>query len=408
MSHTQRHPEELIEEGEAFRALHEERTKVSDDPNVRRKDPAAAKGKRERFDVIVIGAGQAGLSVGYYLARQGLRFVVLDANERVGDTWRKRWDSLRLFTPAKFNGLAGMRFPAPPNYFPTKNEMADYLERYVAHFKLPVRCGVHVDELSHTDGRYRVRTGRQELEADHVVVAMANFQKSKVPAFAKELRPDIRQLHSVDYRNPSQVREGAVLLVGAGNSGSEIALELARHGHETWMSGRNTGEVPFRPSGLLGRLLLVRLVLRVVYHRLLTVNTPMGRKARPKLVSQGGPRIRVKSRDLASVGVQCVPRMAGVQNGLPVLEDGRVLDVANVVWCTGYDPGFSWIHLPVFDEDGEPRHDAGRVPSQPGLYFVGLHFLYSMSSAMVHGAPRDAERIVNAITAAREQVAQAV
>ena len=350
------------------------------------------------FDVIVIGAGQAGLSVGYYLARLGLRFIILESNERVGDTWRKRWDSLRLFTPAKFNSLAGMRFPAPPNDFPTKDEMADYLERYASHFELPIRCGIRVEKLTQHHGRYIVRAGEQELEADHVVVAMANYQDPKVPAFARELRSDIVQLHSFDYRNPSQVREGPVLIVGAGNSGSEIAMELGRQGHKIWMSGRNTGEIPFRPSGFLGRVLLVRLVLRVVFHRLLSIRTPIGRKARPKMISQGGPLIRVKSRDLRGVGVQRAPRVTGVENGLPVLEDGRVLDVANVVWCTGYQPGFSWIDLPVFDGDGRPRHEAGLVPGQPGLYFVGLHFLYSLSSAMVHGAPRDAQtRVAEAV-----------
>ena len=207
------------------------------------------------------------------------------------------------------------------------------------------------------------------------------------------------QLHSLDYRNPSQLRPGGVLIVGAGNSGSEIALELARAGHQTWMSGRDTGHIPFRIEGVAGRFVLVHLVLRVVFHRVLTTDTPIGRKARPKIVSQGGPLIRVKPKDLAAAGVQRVPRTAGVRDGLPLLEDGRVLDVTNVVWCTGFHPGFSWIQLPGFGTDGEPVHVRGVAANQPGLYFVGLHFLYAMSSTMIHGVGRDAEHIADTIAA---------
>jgi putative flavoprotein involved in K+ transport len=218
-----------------------------------------------------------------------------------------------------------------------------------------------------------------------------------VPAFARQLDPGIIQLHSSDYRNPAQLREGGVLVVGAGNSGSEIALELARRGHPTWMSGRDVGHVPFRIEGLPSRLFLGRLVLRVLFHRVLTVDTPIGRKLRPKIVSQGGPLIRVKSKDLAAAGVERVPRTAGVRDGRPVLEDGRVLDVANVVWCTGFHAGFSWIDLPVLGERGEPVHQRGVVAKEPGLGFVGLHFLYAMSSTMIHGVGRDAEHIAEAI-----------
>jgi putative flavoprotein involved in K+ transport len=189
-----------------------------------------------------------------------------------------------------------------------------------------------------------------------------------------------------------------VLIVGAGNSGSEIALELARRGHPTWMSGRDTGHVPFRIDGRAARLGLSRLVLRGIFHRVLTTDTPIGRKARPKIVSQGGPLIRVKPKDLAAAGVQRVPRTAGARDGRPVLEDGRVLDVANVIWCTGFHPGLSWVDLRVFDGHGEPVHERGIVAREPGLNFVGLHFLYAMSSTMIHGVSRDAEHIVEAIT----------
>jgi putative flavoprotein involved in K+ transport len=353
--------------------------------------------RHEEIHTVIIGAGQAGLSVGYFLARRGAPFVILEANQRVGDTWRRRWDSLRLFTPARFDGLAGMPFPASPHAFPTKDQMADYLEAYAERFALPVRTGVTVDRVSRWGDGFLVSAGDLRIRAGHVVVAMASYQKPRVPPFAAELDPGIVQIHSLDYRNPGQLRPGGVLIVGAGNSGSEIAKELVRAGHPTWMSGRDTGHIPFRIEGMAARLVLVRLVLRGLFHRVLTTDTPIGRKVRPAIVSRGGPLIRVKPKDLAAAGVVRVPRTAGVRDGRPRLEDGRVLDVANVVWCTGFEPGFSWIDLPVFGERGEPEHRRGVVPAAPGLSFVGLHFLYAMSSTMIHGVARDAEYVAERI-----------
>jgi len=201
-------------------------------------------GEVERFQTVVIGGGQAGLSLGYHLARRGIPFVILDAGERVGDAWRNRWDSLQLFTPARYDGLDGMPFPAPPRTFPTKDEMANYLEAYAAHFGLPVRTGVRVDGLSRLGDRFLIRAGNLAFEADNVVVAMGSHQRAKVPPLAQELDPRTIQLHSLDYRNPSQLREGAVLVVGAANSGADIAMDLVRS-HRVWVAGPNPGELPF-------------------------------------------------------------------------------------------------------------------------------------------------------------------
>ena len=351
---------------------------------------------RESFHTIVIGGGQAGLSVGYYLARQDRPFVILDASQRVGDVWRHRWDSLRLFTPAVFDGLVGMKFPAAPFNFPTKDEMADYLEAYAKRFQLPVRNGIRVDRLTRDGNRYLIEAGPHRFQAEHVVVAMSSYQVPRVPAFAKELRPDILQMHSSEYRNPRQLKPGGVLLVGAGNSGAEIAFEVVRE-HPTWVSGRDTGHVPFRIDGLAARLGLVRFIFRFVFHRLLTVSTPIGRRIRRSVFTQGGPLIRVKPKHLAAAGVQRVPRMSRVVNGFPEIEDGRTLEVANVIWCTGFGNGFSWIDLPIFEPNGEPRHRSGIADNEPGLYFVGLHFLHAFSSTMIHGVARDARRIADAI-----------
>ena len=350
------------------------------------------------FDVIVIGGGQAGLSVGYHLARRGLRFVILDASPRIGDAWRRRWSSLRLFSPARLDGLDGMPFPGPPSSFPTKDEMADYLEAYAARFELPVLTGVAVTKLAREGGRFVIHAGERRFEAAQVVVAMADYQRPRVPPFARELDPGIVQLHSVDYKSPAQLREGGVLLVGAGNSGAEIGVELAAR-HRVWLSGRHPGHIPFRNEGLLAKLILIRLIFRVVFHRILTVRTPIGRKVRGKTLSGGAPLIRQRPKELAAAGVTRAARTVGVREGRPLLDDGRTLDVANVIWCTGFQGGFSWMDLPVFDEAGHPRHDSGVVKELPGLYFVGLHFLHAFSSSMIHGVGRDAARISDAVAA---------
>jgi putative flavoprotein involved in K+ transport len=255
--------------------------------------------------------------------------------------------------------------------------------------------------------RYVITANDDVFEAKHVVVAMASYQKAKVPAFAKELSPEIVQLHSSAYRNLGQLAPGPVLLVGAGNSGAEIALETARGGHRTWMAGRDVGYVPFRIAALPARLGLMRFVLRVLFHRIFTTSTPIGRKVRPKMISQGGPLVRTKPKDLERAGVERVTRIAGVRDGRPLLDDGRVLDAANVIWCTGFDPGFRWIRRPVFDAQGEPIQQRGVVPGEPGLYFIGLHFLYSYSSPMIHGVGRDAEYVAARI-AERRRRAQTV
>jgi putative flavoprotein involved in K+ transport len=362
-------------------------------------DVTAGAPEAMQVDTVIIGAGQAGLSTGYHLQRLGRSFVILESNSRVGDTWRKRWDSLRLFTPARFDGLDGMPFPAPAFAFPTKDEMADYLEAYARHFDLPVLTRTRVERVWREGGRFIVSAGGQTFEAANIVIAMSSYQTARVPAFASELAPAIRQLHSLDYRNLEQLSDGPVLIVGAGNSGAEIAIEAARAGRTTYFSGRPTGEIPFRIEGTASRLGLARFVFRFVFHRVLTVDSPIGRRARRSTISKGTPLIRTREKDLAAVGVTRVPRVEGVRAGLPLLADGRTPDVANVVWCTGFHPGLSFIDLPIFDAHGEPRHERGIVKEQPGLFLVGQHFQYSLSSMMIHGVGRDAERIAKAIGA---------
>jgi putative flavoprotein involved in K+ transport len=355
--------------------------------------------KPEHLETVVIGGGQAGLAVGHHLARRGRQFLILDANRRVGDAWRNRWDSLRLFTPARYNGLSGMPFPGPAHSFPAKDQVADYLEAYATRFRVPVRTAVRVDRLSRGDGRFVATAGDRRWEADNAVVAMSSFQVPRVPAFAADLGPDVVQLHAASYRNPSQLQDGGVLVVGVGNSGAEIALEVAGR-HPTWLAGKESGHVPFRIEGAPARYVFQPLLFRVIGHRVLTVDTPIGRKLRPRLMSHGAPLVRVKPKDLAAAGVRRVPRVVGTREGHPLLADQQVLEVANVIWCTGFGPDLSWIDLPIFGEnEHEPRHYRGVVASQPGLYFVGLSFLYAMSSGFLPGVDRDAEHIVHTILA---------
>jgi len=374
---------ELLEEGAAYESL--------------KRNGADRSGSEEQFDVVVIGAGQAGLSVGHHLARLGLSFVILEAQPRIGDSWRQRWDSLRLFTPAKFDSLDGWPYPGNPNYFPTKDEMADYLEAYAAHFKLPVRTGVKVERLARAGDGYVLHAGGRRLFAHHVVVAMATYQRPRVPQFAKELDSRIAQMHSLEYRRPSQLPPGDVLIVGAANSGAEIAIDLIRSGRRVCVSGRNPGEVPFDVNDPFALAVIMPIVFRIVFHRILTRDTPMGRNAAPQFTLKGLPLIRTKFAHLLKAGVTIVPRTEGVSEGKPRLADGTVLDVSSVVWCTGFDMGCSWIELPVFDEHGEPKQERGVVPGEPGLYFVGPHFLYSVSSTMIHGVGRDARRVAEKI-----------
>jgi putative flavoprotein involved in K+ transport len=351
--------------------------------------------KAKYVQTIVIGGGQAGLSVGYHLAKHSIPFVILDASKRIGDAWRNRWDSLRLFTPARYAGLPGLAFPAAGDSYPTKQEMADYLQSYADRFGLPVRNGMKVQKLWRANQRFHIDAGEQSFEADQVIVAMATYQTPRVPAFARELNRGTVQLHSHEYRNPSQLQPGEVLVVGAGNSGADIAMEIAKT-HRTWMSGRESGVIPFVIDRAFWRHVMSR-VFRFIGHHVLTLSTPIGRKA-SKTMPKTAPLIRVKPQDLLRAGVERISRVAGVRDGKPYLADGSVLgEVKNVIWCTGYHPGFSWIDLPVFGEKGEPLHDRGIVSRMPGLYFVGLHFLYSMTSATVIGVGRDAERIAKAI-----------
>ncbi|HEX4735097.1 MAG TPA: NAD(P)-binding domain-containing protein, partial [Thermoleophilaceae bacterium] len=354
----------------------------------------------QRVETVIVGGGQAGLATGYHLAREGRSFVILDASRRVGDPWRKRWDSLRLYSPAAYDGLPGLPFPKARASFPTAREMADYLETYAERFELPVHSGTAVEAVGKDEGGYVLTAGDQTYEADNVVVATGVMQKPYVPSFAKELDPRITQLHSSDYRNLTQLQAGRVLVVGASHSGADIAYEAATE-HETVLSGTDTGQIPASVETRRGRMGFRALFF--VGSRILTVDTPLGRKMRPHIRHGGAPLLRHRKKDLLAAGVERVfTRMAGVQDGLPVLDDGRVLDVQNVIWCTGFRRDFSWIDVPFeMGADGYPVQYRGVVESAPGLYFVGLLFLHSFTSMLIRGSGKDAVRVAQHIVSER-------
>ena len=349
-------------------------------------------GAAARIETVVIGGGQAGLAVGYHLKQRGRPFVILDAHPRVGDAWRRRWDSLLLFTPARYCRLPGMRFPASGGSFVTKDAMADYLEAYARHFQLPILTKTRVDRLCRVGDRFRVTAGDKVFDADNVVVAMANFQQAKVPHFAGKLDSSIVQLHASEYKNPSQLVDGPVLVVGVGNSGADISIDIVKH-HETWLAGKESAAVPFRIEPFLARNLLLRGV-RFVGQHVLTVRTPIGRKVRPNFIKHASPLVRVKPKDFDRAGITRVGRITDVRDGLPMTEDGQAVSVNNIIWCTGFRPGFTWIDLPILGDRQEPQHRRGILSHEPGLYFVGLEFTYSATSATITGVGRDARRVV--------------
>jgi putative flavoprotein involved in K+ transport len=342
-----------------------------------------------RIGTVVIGSGQAGLVMAYYLQRAGEDFVVLEADQRIGDVWRRRYDSLRLFSVPRYASLPGWRIPV--DGYPSRDEMADYLEQYAARFELPVQTGVRVEQVRRDGETFIVETSEGTYCADRVVVATGAHRRPKLPAFAAELDASVRQLHSIDYRNPGQFAPGGVLVVGAANSGSDVALDAAAAGHATWIAGRHPGQVPVDIDTRRGRAVIP--IVMFVFKHVLTLRTPMGRKARAKAEREGVMLVRNKLADLDAAGVTRLGRITGVQDGGPMTEDGPVPDVSTVVWCTGSSSDHSFLDASLLDADGRPDHERG-VAAVPGLYFMGLEFQFALASGTIQGLDRDARYLL--------------
>lgn len=338
------------------------------------------------FPVVVVGAGAAGLAVAWQLRQRGRRFVILDAGARPGDSWRGRYDSLRLFTPARFCELPGLPMRVPPQAHPGKDEMADYLAHYAEQFDLPVRADSLV--RTHRFGRdgHRLSGDDFTIGTDRLIVATGADRAPAVPDFARDLAPGLRQLHSSDYRRPADLPDGPVLVVGAGTAGADLALELSAT-REVWLAGDSTGHVPVGVS----RSALVR---RLVYDRRVPAGG-LGRLVRHRLARRGGPLIWHTEDFLRRSGVRRVPRVSGVRDGRPHLADGRVAAVAAVVWCTGFRPGFEWMDARAVGPDGWPRHRHGVSVALPGLGYVGLRQQHTFGSGFLGAMAGDAAHVVD-------------
>jgi putative flavoprotein involved in K+ transport len=351
----------------------------------------------QHIETLIIGAGQAGLATGYHLQRLGRPFLILDKNARIGDNWRQHYDSLKLYSPARYDGLPGLPFPAPPWSYPGKDDVADYLEKYAVHADLPVRMSTGVDRLvPRPGGGFAAQLGPDTVTCDNVVVATGSFGRTpRVPEFAGDLDPAIRQLHSSEYRGPSQLADGPVLVVGASHSGCDIAYEVAEH-RPTTLVGRDPGQIPLDWNSRAIRLAFP--VIIFMWRHVVTRRTPIGRKEMPEVRHHGGPMLRVKRAHLDSRGVlRNTGRVVGVEDGLPQLDDGTVVEAGTVIWCTGFRQAFDWIDAPVFGEDGFPTEYRGVVDSVPGLYFCGLAFQFAFSSMVLPGVGRDAEYVARHI-----------
>lgn len=348
----------------------------------------------DNIDTIVIGAGQAGLASGYQLKRRDIPFLILESSGRIGDGWRRHWDSLRLFTPGRYSSLPGLRTPVGRSAFATKDELADYLQAYAARFDLPLRLGVSVTGVAVTADGFELTTTAGPLRARHVVVASGPNRIPRVPAFASRLDPGIRQMHSSEYRNPQGVPAGDVLVVGAGTSGAQIALELAAT-RRVSIAGRPTVRVPdavLRYAGAAYWFLL---------SNVLTIGTPPGRKVATVFGKRGAPLINISMEQLAAAGVTRLPRISGVEDGLPVAGENGVVTAATIIWATGYRPDLAWLPpLPV-TEEGTPVTRRGLVTELPGLYFVGMPYQYGLTSGLIGGVGRDADFIAGLIAAAQ-------
>jgi putative flavoprotein involved in K+ transport len=358
----------------------------------------------QHIETLIIGAGQSGLATGYQLQRRGRPFLVVDGAERVGDNWRHQWDTLRLFTPAKYDGLPGMAFPAEdPWHYPGKDEVGDFLEAYALKLDLPVRMSTRVERLeAGPDGGYVAHVGADTISCDNVVVATGPFGRTpRVPAFAADLDPGIQQLHSSEYRRPEQLRGGTALVVGASHSGLDIAYEIAET-HHTVLSGRDTGALPVPFETRRARLLLP--VVFFMFRHVLTRRTPMGRKEMEEVRHHGGIALRVQQPDLDRRGVERVTsRVVGAKDGRPLLEDGTVVDASTVIWCTGFQQRFDWIDLPIIDDEGWPVEYRGVVDAAPGLFFCGLSFQFAFSSMVFMGVARDSAFVADKVAARSKQ-----
>jgi putative flavoprotein involved in K+ transport len=354
-----------------------------------KESPHEGRSPAATYDVVVIGAGQAGLAIGYFLEQQGGNFVIFEAADSIGPAWRDRWESLRLFTPRGYSGLPGLSFPGYPDGYADRDEVIAYLERYAKTFELPIELNSPVRRLTRENGQFVLEVDGRRMTAEQVVVATGPFQKPFIPEAASRIGPDVFQAHSTGYRKPSDVPAGTVLVVGGGNTGFQIAEELSNTHRVVLAIGSRQTPLPQR---LLGRDLFWWLTKSRLFNT--TVESRLGRKLRTRDTLIGSSPRKLRRR----YGVELKPRVVDAEGRTVRFEDGSELEVDAVIWATGYRPDYSWIDLPVFDPDGRLRHRRG-VTDAAGLYFLGLTWQHTRGSALIGWVKDDAEFIAEQIAA---------
>jgi putative flavoprotein involved in K+ transport len=354
--------------------------------------PHGGRSPAATYDVVVIGAGQAGLAMGYFIEQQGRNFVILEAADSIGPAWRERWESLRLFTPRRYSALPGLPFPGDPEGYPDRDEVIAYLERYAETFELPIELNSPVRRLTREHGQFVLEVDGRRITAEQVVVATGPFQKPFIPEVASRLEGDVFQAHSTGYRKPSGVPAGTVLVVGGGNTGFQVAEELSNTRRVVLAIGSRQTPLPQR---LLGRDLFWWLTTTGLFNT--TVESRLGRKLRTRETLIGSSPRKLRRR----YGVELKPRVVDAESRIVRFEDGSELEVDGVIWATGYRPDYSWLDLSVFHADGRLRHRRG-VTDVPGLYFLGLTWQHTRGSALIGWVRNDAEFIAEQIAALQD------
>ena len=340
--------------------------------------------------MVVIGGGQAGLAIGYLLAQQGRRFTILEAAGEPAAAWRTRWDSLKLFTPVRYDSLPGLAFPGDPDSYPGRDDVVAYLTDYAQRFELPVEFDSRVRSVRPRDGGgFLVELADRTYEADQVVVATGPFQVPFTPAMAADLSTEVAQLHSSDYRSPGDLPAGTALVVGGGNTGYQIAAELAQSREVHLAVGARQTPLPQR---ILGQDLFRYLEATGLMNKTVTSRIGQRMKDRETLIgsSPRGPR--------ASRASRCGRAPPAPSGSTVTFADGSELAVDAVVWATGFRLDHSFVELPVFDDRGQLKHQRG-VTELPGLYFLGLPWQHTRGSALLGWVKDDAQFIAQRIDA---------
>lgn len=342
------------------------------------------------YDLIIIGAGQAGLALGYYLLSKPLKYVILDAEGRIGDNWRKRYDSLKLFTPRAYSALPGLTISGDQDGYPSKDEVGDYLEKYGTHFDLPILLNKNVKKVSQTASGFEIVTNKGTYHTKHVVVATGAFQKPFIPPLASELPSTMTQVHSSNYRNSDNIPDGAVLVVGGGNSGAQIAVELARKRKVFLSLGHKTYPIQARigPKSIFYWLDKIRL-LNFIMNKPTKIRLGKYIFVNQKKIIMGTELTRM----IRDGDVMIKPRLIHYKDGEFLFDYDLTAQAKTVIWATGFRQDFHWITVPeVIDKTGQPIHTRG-VTNVPGFYFLGLPGLYSLGSAHLGWVKEDAEYI---------------